>query len=85
MGEQTGVPDEPGFDVYTIEGVNGGAVTILFHGEVIIMHSSNGEETVYTDELFGLSADGKPVELTRESALGIAALIVMRLKADAQD
>jgi hypothetical protein len=67
--------DDAPIDVWTIEAVNGGQVTFLINGEVIMLLTS-GEEQVFLDDIFAQRVPGKPVELKKEQAIRLARLIL---------
>lgn len=64
-------------DVWMIDGVDG-AVSFLLNGEIAILHAGDGR-IVHLDQLFSARAPGKPVEMTRLQAIGLAKLMLRAL------
>jgi hypothetical protein len=69
--------DEPVSRRLVVQGVDDGIVTLLFHGEIVIVHTSKDDgELIHPDLLFAQLAEGRPVEMTRPQLREMAHVIL---------
>lgn len=70
--------EDPECRLWTIDGVNDDHVTLLVNGDVVILHTGD-QEVLWVDMLYAGIQPGKPVEMTRAQAIGLAQLILREL------
>jgi hypothetical protein len=67
-------------DAWILQGVHG-IVTLVFHGEVVMVHTSD-DHLHHPDALFSRTAEGRPTEMTRTQALHLAEILFRILGED---
>lgn len=67
--------DGPVRETWVVQGVNGGIVTLLFNGEICMLHTSD-DRIFHPDALFARIAEGRPIEMTRPQLRELAQLII---------
>jgi hypothetical protein len=67
--------EDPKCNLWTVNAVNDGRVTLLVNGEVVILHAGD-QEVFSVDLLFAGIQPGKPVEMTKPQAIHLAQLIL---------